>query len=140
MYPAGYKCRGPWSREAEASRQASAADGCRRRLYLIAVMHAPQRQPIVTPASPPGNGDVEWESLLMAAFGATCALIGWLIIGALTGVGKAPTLLFPIAILAVLVGAVVGLTRAAIVLWVLSGLAVLMRSEERRVGKECRSR
>jgi uncharacterized SAM-binding protein YcdF (DUF218 family) len=89
-------------------------------------MHAPQRQPIVTPASPAGNSDVEWESLLMAAFGATCALIGWLIVGALTGVGKAPTLLFPIAILAVLVGAVVGLTRAAIVLWVLSGLAVLM--------------
>ena len=62
----------------------------------------------------------------MAGFGATCALIGWLVLGALTGVGKAPALLFPIAVLAVLAGAVIGLTRAAIVLWVLSGLAVLM--------------
>lgn len=89
-------------------------------------MHAPKRQPIVTPSPPTRNSDVEWESLLMAGFGATCALIAWLILGVLTGVGKAPALLFPIAILAVLVGAVVGLTRAAIVLWALSGLAVLM--------------
>ena len=89
-------------------------------------MHAPERQPIVTPPPLAGNSDVEWESLLMAGFGATCALIAWLILGALTGVGKAPTLLFPIAIVAVLVGAVVGLTRAAVVLWALSGLAVLM--------------
>jgi len=89
-------------------------------------MHAPKRQPIAAPTPPTRNSDVEWESLLMAGFGATCALIGWLIIGALTGVGKAPTLLFPIAILAMLGGAVVGLTRGAIALWVISGLAVLV--------------
>lgn len=79
------------------------------------------------PQSPPGvDGDIEWESLLLAGFGATCALIGWLVVGALTGVGKAPSLLFPIAVVVVLVGAVVGLTRAAKVLWIASALSILV--------------
>jgi len=88
-------------------------------------MHAPERKPIAPQSPPASDRDVEWESLLLAGFGATCALIGWLVVGALTGVGKAPTLLFPIAVLVVLVGAVVGLTRAAIALWVASALSIL---------------
>jgi uncharacterized SAM-binding protein YcdF (DUF218 family) len=77
----------------------------------------------VTP--PPSGNDIDWQSLLIAGFGATCALLTWLIIGALTGLGKMPSLLFPSAVLVALVGAIVGLTRAAIALWVSTGAALV---------------
>ena len=83
---------------------------------------APPPSPTPTPplervVTPPSSNDIDWQSLLIAGFGATCALLTWLVVGALTGLGKVPSLLFPVAVLVVLVGAVVGLTRAAIVLW-----------------------
>jgi len=121
-----YKCRGAGVAQAEELNIRRSADERARRLYLVAAMHAPERKPIAPQSPPASDRDVEWESLLLAGFGATCALIGWLVVGALTGVGKAPTLLFPIAVLVVLVGAVVGLTRAAIALWVASALSILI--------------
>ena len=83
---------------------------------------APPPSPIPTPplesrVTPPSTDDIDWQSLLIAGFGATCALLTWLVVGALTGLGKVPSLLFPSAVLVALVGAVVGLTRAAMILW-----------------------
>src|SRR4051812_50143450 len=73
--------------------------------------------PLERVVTPPSSNDIDWQSLLIAGFGATCALLTWLVIGALTGLGKVPSLLFPGAVLVALVGAVVGLTRAAGALW-----------------------
>jgi len=64
------------------------------------------------------------ETRLRACLGGACAVLAWLALGALTGVGKGPSLLFPIAFLAALLGAVLALTRAAVVLWV--GTAVVL--------------
>ena len=75
--------------------------------------------------TPPSSNDIDWQSLLIAGFGATCALLTWLVIGALTGLGKVPSLLFPTAVLVVLVGAVIGLTRAAVALWVTTATALI---------------
>ena len=91
---------------------------------------APTRTPIPTKplekvATPQSTDDIDWQSLLIAGFGATCALLTWLVIGALTGLGKVPSLLFPSAVLVALVGAVVGLTRAAIVLWTATAAALV---------------
>jgi uncharacterized SAM-binding protein YcdF (DUF218 family) len=82
----------------------------------------PPLERVVTPES---SNDIDWQSLLIAGFGATCALLTWLVVGALTGLGKVPSLLFPGAVLVVLVGAVVGLTRAAAALWVLTAAALV---------------
>jgi uncharacterized SAM-binding protein YcdF (DUF218 family) len=87
-------------------------------------MQAPTPRPKIS-ASPSHDHSVDWQALLLAAFGATCALIAWLVLGALTGLGKVPSLLFPTAILVALVGAVVGLTRLAMILWIGSALAIL---------------
>src|SRR4051812_50099259 len=73
--------------------------------------------PLERVVTPPSSNDIDWQSLLIAGFGATCALLTWLVIGALTGLGKVPSLLFPGAVLVALVGAVVGLTRAAVGFW-----------------------
>jgi len=75
--------------------------------------------------TPQSTSDVDWQSLLIAGFGATCALLTWLVVGALTGLGKSPSLLFPSAVLITLVGAVVGLTRGAIVLWTATAAALI---------------
>ena len=87
-------------------------------------MHAPETRPRV-PTSPSSDDAVDWQALLLAGFGATCALLAWLVIGALTGLGKVTSLLFPGAVLVAVAGAVVGLTRAALILWVVSALAIL---------------
>lgn len=94
-----------------------------------------QRAPAPTPSPippPPASGvtpsstsDIDWQSLLIAGFGAMCALLTWLVVGALTGLGKVPSLLFPSAALIALLGAVVGLTRAAIALWTATALALV---------------
>ena len=75
--------------------------------------------------TPQPTNDIDWQSLLIAGFGAMCALLTWLVIGALTGLGKVPSLLFPSAVLVALVGAVVGLTRAAVALWVSTAVALV---------------
>ena len=75
--------------------------------------------------TPQPTNDIDWQSLLIAGFGAMCALLTWLVIGALTGLGKVPSLLFPSAVLVALVGAVIGLTRAAVVLWVATAAALV---------------
>jgi uncharacterized SAM-binding protein YcdF (DUF218 family) len=49
--------------------------------------------------------------------GAVCAVLAWLAFGALTGVGKVPSLLYPIAIFVALIGGLVALTPARRVLW-----------------------
>jgi len=64
------------------------------------------------------------ETRLRACLGGACAVLAWLALGALTGVGKGPSLLFPIAFLAALLGAVLALTRAAVVLWVGTAVAL----------------
>ena len=81
--------------------------------------------PLERVTTPQSGNDIDWQSLLIAGFGATCALLTWLVLGALTGLGKVPTLLFPIAMLVVLVGAVIGLSRAAIALWVTTAVALI---------------
>jgi uncharacterized SAM-binding protein YcdF (DUF218 family) len=81
--------------------------------------------PLERVVTPPSSNDIDWQSLLIAGFGATCALLTWLVVGALTGLGKVPSLLFPGAMLVALVGAVVGLTRAAVILWVLTAAALV---------------
>jgi len=91
---------------------------------------APPPSPIPTPplesvVTPQSTSDIDWQSLLIAGFGATCALLTWLVVGALTGLGKVPSLLFPSAVLIALVGAVFGLTRGAIVLWLVTGAALV---------------
>jgi len=93
------------------------------------MQHAPaplSPPPLERVATPPSSNDIDWQSLLIAGFGATCALLTWLVIGALTGLGKVPSLLFPTAALVVLVGAVIGLTRAAVVLWVTTAAALVV--------------
>ena len=75
--------------------------------------------------TPQSTDDIDWQSLLIAGFGATCALLTWLVVGALTGLGKMPSLLFPSSVVVALVGAVVGLTRAAIVLWMATVAALV---------------
>lgn len=87
-------------------------------------MYATKPRPRVAADARP-TADAAWESLILAGFGATCALLTWLIIGALTGLGKVPALLFPTAILIALAGAVLGLTRAAIALWLTAAAAIL---------------
>lgn len=95
------------------------------------MQHAPApTPPAPTPplervGTPQPSNDIDWQSLLIAGFGATCALLTWLVIGALTGLGKVPSLLFPSALLIALVGAVVGLTRAAIALWLTTAAALI---------------
>ncbi len=95
------------------------------------MQHAPApTPPAPTPplervGTPQPSNDIDWQSLLIAGFGATCALLTWLVIGALTGLGKVPSLLFPSAVLIALVGAVVGLTRAAIALWLTTAAALI---------------
>lgn len=84
--------------------------------------HTPPLKSVVTP---PSSSDIDWQSLLIAGFGATCALLTWLVVGALTGLGKVPSLLFPGAVLVAFVGAVVGLTRAAVLLWLTTAAAIL---------------
>ena len=64
------------------------------------------------------------ETRLRACLGGACAVLAWLALGALTGVAKVPSLLFPIAILAALLGAVLALTRVAVVVWVGTAMAL----------------
>lgn len=61
----------------------------------------------------------------IAALGATCAALAWLAVGALTGVGKVDSLLFPLALAAAVIGAVLAVTRVAALLWVTTILAFL---------------
>lgn len=87
-------------------------------------MHAPKIRPKLE-GSAAQRSDIDWEALLIAGFGAACALLAWLVIGSLTGLGKLTSLLFPSSIVVALIGAIIGLTRAAIVLWIASALAIL---------------
>lgn len=85
----------------------------------------PSKKPVRPRHDPSSVSDIEWQSLLIACFGATCALLIWLVAGALTGLGKLSSLLFPTAILVALLGAVLGLTRAAVLLWILTAAAIV---------------
>jgi uncharacterized SAM-binding protein YcdF (DUF218 family) len=85
----------------------------------------PSNEPVRTRHVPSSLDDIEWQSLLIACFSATCALLIWFVVGALTGLGKLSSLLFPAAIFVALLGAVLGLTRAAILLWILTAAAVV---------------
>ncbi|HEY2375758.1 MAG TPA: YdcF family protein [Gemmatimonadaceae bacterium] len=61
---------------------------------------------------------------LRMCLGGACALIAWLAFGALTGVGKTPSLLYPLALVVTLAGALLALTRAGVLLWAATALAV----------------
>lgn len=65
------------------------------------------------------------EQLLTAALGGCVALIAWMALAALTGVGKAPNLTLPLAVLAVVAGALLALTPLARVVWIIGVLAVV---------------
>ena len=92
--------------------------------YLDRSMLAPNLRPRVpTPAS--HDSRIDWHALVIAGFGAACALLAWLVLGALTGLGKFPSLLFPGAVLIAVIGAGIGLTRAAVFLWVASALSIV---------------
>lgn len=56
--------------------------------------------------------------------GGACAILAWLAFGALTGVGKAPSLLYPITILVALAGALLALTPARVVLWSITAIMI----------------
>ncbi|HKW48449.1 MAG TPA: YdcF family protein [Gemmatimonadaceae bacterium] len=56
--------------------------------------------------------------------GGACAILAWLAFGALTGVGKTPSLLYPITVLVALIGALLALTPARVLLWFTTALAV----------------
>lgn len=64
------------------------------------------------------------ERLHVAALGACVALIAWLAAAALTGVGKAPGLTLPLALVAVVVGALLAVTRFAAIVWVGAALVI----------------
>ena len=75
-----------------------------------------------SPASP--TQPLGSETRLRACLGGACAVLAWLALGALTGVGKGPSLLIPIAFLAALLGAALALTRAAVVVWIGTAVAL----------------
>ena len=74
------------------------------------------------PASP--RQSLGSETRFRACLGGACAVLAWLALGALTGIGKGPSLLFPIAFVAALLGAGLALTRAAVVVWVGTAVAL----------------
>jgi uncharacterized SAM-binding protein YcdF (DUF218 family) len=60
---------------------------------------------------------VDRERFLLAAVGATSALLGWFAIAALTGVGKSPSLTLPLAVVMAVLGGVLATTRLAPLVW-----------------------
>jgi uncharacterized SAM-binding protein YcdF (DUF218 family) len=68
---------------------------------------------------------VDREGLLLAALGASCAVITWLVFATLTQLGKMPWLLFPLALVIAFVGAVLASTPFAGILWASTGMAML---------------
>jgi uncharacterized SAM-binding protein YcdF (DUF218 family) len=64
--------------------------------------------------------------VLLAGLGASCAVLAWLAVGALTGLGKAAELLVPAAFGVAVIGAALALTRVAVALWVGTVLALLV--------------
>jgi len=67
---------------------------------------------------------IDSAARVRACLGGACALLAWLAFGTLSGVGKTPSLLYPIAIVATLVGAFLALTPAARILWAMTGIAI----------------
>ena len=63
--------------------------------------------------------------MLIATLGACCAVLSWLALGALTGLGKDESLLFPFALAVAVAGALLALTRLALVVFVGAALAML---------------
>src|SRR5689334_13048193 len=66
------------------------------------------------------------QARLRACLGAACALLAWLALGELTGVGKTPSLLYPLAVVATLLGALVASTRAALLVWIATAAALAL--------------
>lgn len=64
------------------------------------------------------------ERGLVAALGGCVALLGWLAVATLTGVGKAPQLMLPLAVVAAILGALLAITRVAAVVWVGAAIAI----------------
>jgi len=69
---------------------------------------------------------LDTQARLRACLGAACALLAWLALGELTGVGKTPSLLYPLAVVATLLGALVALTRAALLVWIATAAALAL--------------
>lgn len=67
---------------------------------------------------------IDRDVLLEAALGGCVSLVAWLALAALTGVGKTPSLMLPLALVAVVVGALLAITRLAPVVWIASLLAI----------------
>jgi uncharacterized SAM-binding protein YcdF (DUF218 family) len=88
-------------------------------------MHAPKLRPAALAAANASRTRSDRYRYVVAAFGASCAIIAWLAIGALTGLAKLGALLFPTAIAVAIVGALLAFTRAAIIVWVGTVLALV---------------
>ena len=78
-----------------------------------------------SPPASPGRSPAS-DARLRASLGGACAILAWLALGALTGVAKAPSLLYPVAVVVALLGAILALTRAAMVLWASTGAALAL--------------
>jgi uncharacterized SAM-binding protein YcdF (DUF218 family) len=70
-------------------------------------------------------GTIDRTALLRAGFGASCGVLAWLAVGALTALGKAPSLLFPTMIVVALISAILASTRAAMIVWIGTALAIV---------------
>jgi uncharacterized SAM-binding protein YcdF (DUF218 family) len=66
------------------------------------------------------------QRLLLGALGACCAALAWLAVGALTGLGKVGSMLFPLSLGIAVVGALLALTRLAILVWLGTAFALLV--------------
>jgi uncharacterized SAM-binding protein YcdF (DUF218 family) len=60
----------------------------------------------------------------VAALGGCVGLIAWIALAGLTGVGKAPNLALPLAVVAAIVGALLVLTPLALLVWVGGALVI----------------
>jgi uncharacterized SAM-binding protein YcdF (DUF218 family) len=92
-------------------------------------MHGPKLRPAALAAANASRArGMDRHRALLAAFGASCSILGWLALGALTGLGKMPSLLFPTTLLVAVAGALLALTRMAILVWVATAIGLLVFS------------
>jgi uncharacterized SAM-binding protein YcdF (DUF218 family) len=88
-------------------------------LYLDPTMQAERLRKMTTVSTHASlRSSFDTQARLRACLGGACALLAWLALGELTGVGKTPSLLYPLAVVATLLGALVALTRAAVMVWI----------------------
>ena len=63
---------------------------------------------------------------MLASVGALLALLAWIAVGALTGLGKAEPLLFPLMPVVAIAGALLAVSRLRLLLWIVAGATILL--------------